>query len=92
MNYSSLTLKNNTHSRVTMLMDKDFLSFKSVRDTGLIEETKQSFRKIFAKKSFLYTALFAIAMMVPTIEMSVAAAEIGETKTFIATAYYSPVP
>lgn len=92
MDYSSLTLKNNTLSRVNMLLERDFETFKIVKPLGLLEETKKSFKKFLAKKSLYYITLFAAAMILPSIETSVAAAELGEQKTFIATAYYSPLP
>lgn len=92
MDYSSLTLKNNTLSRVNMLLERDFETFKIVKPLGLLEETKKSFKKFLAKKSLYYITLFAAAMILPSIETSVAAAELGEQKTFITTAYYSPLP
>lgn len=92
MIYSSKTLSSNTLERVTMLLDRDFVKFNSVKSQSLLQKGQKKFQKFFAKKGLLYAALFGLAMMAPQIETSVAAAEIGQTKTFIATAYYTPLP
>lgn len=92
MEYSSLTLSHNTLERVNMLMNRDFVAFKEIKSQNLLTKSRNKIVQFFAKKSFLYAGLFLLAMMAPNIETSVAAAEIGEEKTFIATAYYSPLP
>lgn len=92
MDYSSLILSKNTLSRVNMLMDGDFQAFKSIKSQSLVSRGRQKIRNFFAKKGFLYAGILLAAFLLPSIETSVAAQEIGEKKTFIATAYYSPLP
>lgn len=73
-------------------MDGDFQTFKSVKSQSLVSRGRQKIRNFFAKKGFLYAGILLAAFLLPSIETSVAAQEIGEKKTFIATAYYSPLP
>lgn len=51
----------------------------------------QFIKQIFQKKITFYFLIFSSALMIAPVEMGFAA-EVGETKTFIATAYYSPLP
>lgn len=92
MDYTSLILSKNTLSRVNMLMDGDFQNFKKLKSESLLQKSQRNLRQFFAKKSLLYAGLFALAFALPSVETSVAAQEIREKKTFIATAYYSPLP
>ncbi len=94
MDNSSLTLSRNTLERVDMLMNRDFKAFNNIKSHSLLEKNHKNAIKIFAKKIFFYVILSGIATLVPSIETSVAATEVhvGETRTFIATAYYSPLP
>ena len=89
---SSLAMKNSTHNRVSLLLDRDFETFQRTKTQNSFSRFYSSiwrfFANLFQKKPIFYFLLFCGAFFAVSVEAAMAA----ETKTFIATAYYSPTP
>ena len=89
---SSFALKNSTHKRVSLLLDRDFETFQRTKTQNSFSRFYSSiwrfFANLFQKKPIFYFLLFCGAFFAVSVEAAMAA----ETKTFIATAYYSPTP
>jgi putative peptidoglycan binding domain len=89
---SSFALKNSTHNRVSLLLDRDFDTFQRTKTQNSFSRFYSSiwrfFARLFQKKPIFYFLLFCGAFFAVSVEAAMAA----ETKTFIATAYYSPMP
>lgn len=88
---SSFALKNSTHNRVSLLLDRDFETFQRTKTQNSFSRFYSSiwrfFANLFQKKPIFYFLLFCGAFFAVSVEAAMAA----ETKTFIATAYYSPM-
>ena len=89
---SSFALKNSTHKRVSLLLDRDFETFQRTKTQSSFSRFYSSiwrfFANLFQKKPIFYFLLFCGAFFAVSVDAAMAA----ETKTFIATAYYSPTP
>ncbi len=89
---SSFALKNLTHNRVSLLLDRDFETFQRTKTQNSFSRFYSSiwrfFANLFQKKPIFYFLLFCGAFFAVSVEAAMAA----EAKTFIATAYYSPTP
>ena len=89
---SSFALKNSTHNRVSLLLDRDFETFQRTKTQNSFSRFYSSiwrfFANLFQKKPIFYFLLFCGAFFAVSVEAAMAA----EAKTFIATAYYSPTP
>lgn len=89
---SSFALKNSTHNRVSLLLDRDFETFQRTKTQNSFSRFYSSiwrfFANLFQKKPIFYFLLFCGAFFAVSVDAAMAA----ETKTFIATAYYSPTP
>ena len=89
---SSFALKNSTHKRVSLLLDRDFETFQRTKTQNSFSRFYSSiwrfFANLFQKKPIFYFLLFCGAFFAVSVDAAMAA----ETKTFIATAYYSPTP
>ena len=89
---SSFALKNSTHNRVSLLLDRDFETFQRTKTQSSFSRFYSSiwrfFANLFQKKPIFYFLLFCGAFFAVSVDAAMAA----ETKTFIATAYYSPTP
>lgn len=90
MNQLSSTLAQNTVERVNMLMNRDFASFERIRSRSLLSKNRH-FTDFFTKKTMVYVVAFIWAFLAPNVDFSIATASAND-KTFIATAYYSPLP
>lgn len=88
----SFALKNSTNNRVSLLLNRDFKAFNRIKTQTplfhVLTKLWRFFAKFFQKKPIFYFFLFCTVFFAVSVEAALA----SEEKTFVATAYYSPLP
>lgn len=86
---SALILKNTTNKRVNFLLKRDYKAFERMENhlaiPRIFSHIWHFLLKFFDKKPIFYLLFFCASFWMLSVE-------IANAKTFIATAYYSPVP